>query len=67
MDLQSFSESKNCSLPELSNKSKISLVYLYELNRGAKKNPSLKVTKAIAQALKASIEEIDEVLLSCCS
>lgn len=61
MNLQQFCESRDCSLIQLSYKAGVSMVYLYELNRGSKKNPSLKITKAISKALGVSIEDIDKI------
>jgi transcriptional regulator with XRE-family HTH domain len=49
---------KGIDIKELSKKSGISLVYLYELERGVKNNPSIHIVSKIATALNIDIRDL---------
>ncbi|MBU5227808.1 helix-turn-helix transcriptional regulator [Clostridium senegalense] len=51
MNLKKMCEEKGIDFKILSAKSGISLTYIYELQRGAKNNPSVQVVKKLASAL----------------
>jgi transcriptional regulator with XRE-family HTH domain len=58
MRLKEICEEKGITLKELSDKSGLSLVYLYELDRGDKQNPSLRTVNKIAKVLKVDISQL---------
>jgi transcriptional regulator with XRE-family HTH domain len=58
MRLKQICEEKGITLKELSDKSGLSVVYLYELERGDKQNPSFKTVNKIAKALKVDISKL---------
>lgn len=50
-----FRKQKNISLKELAKKTNISYSYLYLLEKGKRKNPSLKTIRKIANALNIKL------------
>jgi transcriptional regulator with XRE-family HTH domain len=58
MRLKKICDEKGLTFKELSDKSGLSLVYLYELERGDKQNPSLKTVNKIADALEVNISQL---------
>jgi transcriptional regulator with XRE-family HTH domain len=59
MNLKKLCKEKGITIKQLSEKSGISLVYLYELDRG-EKSPSLKIAKKIANVLQIDINVLAE-------
>ncbi len=57
--LKDLRRGKGLSVSELSAKSNVSVSYIYELENGTKKNPSLEVIKQLAAALDVSHGEFD--------
>lgn len=60
MDLKKICEKKGIDFKILSAKSGISLTYIYELHRGVKENPSIKILKRLSQALEVPISQLLE-------
>ncbi|MGL5440784.1 MAG: helix-turn-helix domain-containing protein [Filifactoraceae bacterium] len=58
MNLKKICIEKNISFKELSERSGISLTYIYELERGAKKNPSLFTLMSLAETLGVSVQDL---------
>ncbi|MCX7883450.1 MAG: helix-turn-helix transcriptional regulator [Caloramator sp.] len=58
MKLKELCKSKGITIKKLSEITGISLIYLYELNRGTKKNPSADIALKLAKALNIDIEEL---------
>lgn len=55
MDLRTIRKQKGLTLKQLSDKSEVSFVYIAELERGDKKNPSAQILNRIAKALDVPI------------
>jgi len=64
LDIRALRKQKGLTLKELSQKSKVSFVYISELERGEKKNPSARILCRIANALDVPLKKlIDEDFL----
>lgn len=60
MLLKRICTSQGKTFKELARESDVSLTYLYELERGAKSNPSLDILMRLAEALGVSVQELIE-------
>lgn len=58
MNIKNLCKKSNLSFKTLSEKSGISLTYIYELERGSKTNPSMETILKLANALEVSISEL---------
>lgn len=56
--IKKIREEKGLTLVELSNLSGVSVGYLCHLERGSRKNPSIKIMEKISDALNKTISEI---------
>ncbi len=56
--IKKIREEKGMTLLELSNKSGVSVGYLCHLEKGSRKNPSVKIMEKISDALNKTISEI---------
>lgn len=64
MTLKSLCSEKGFTLTRLAEKSKVSIVYLSNLNTGLKKNPSLEVLNRIASTLGVTIDKLKDSLIN---
>lgn len=62
MTLKEKCKEHGYTFKDVSEKTKISQAYLSKLNTGVKKNPSRKILTKIANLLKMTLDELDEVL-----
>ncbi len=58
--LKALRDEKEWTLDDLAKRAKVSLVYVWQLEHGKKKNPSLAVLKRLAKALRVPVTELLE-------